>query len=91
MFEAALLPSKEKIMEENMSYLNSNKWENDTMYKSANIFEILQNRVTNLKKAFYWKLSGNHVLPSNHCLDFANILEKFKLRCDVLQQEKFCK
>ena len=53
MFEAALLPSKEKIMEENMSYLNSNEWENDTMYKSANIFEILQNRVTNLKKAFY--------------------------------------
>lgn len=33
MFEAALLPSKEKIMEENMSYPNSNKWENDTMYK----------------------------------------------------------
>lgn len=35
MFEAALLPSKEKIMEENMLYLNSNKWENDTMYKKC--------------------------------------------------------
>ena len=87
MFEAALLTSKEKIMEENMLYLNSNKWENDTMYKSANIFALLQNRVTNLKKAFYWKLSDNQVLPSNHCLDFANILEKFKLRCVILQQE----